>query len=413
MAANVLNAGFGFLFWMVAARMYPAQAVGLTAAVISAVGLLAMLSVLGLDHAMIRFLPGASDPEGIINSSLTLGVGVAVAASLIFLAGLGLWSPALASVRQSPPLAIALVAAAALTTASALLAGAYVSRKQTGMVAAHATIFGAGKVLLAAALAAVSSTAGLLGAWALGLLAAVACGLVWFLPRIEVGRYRPRPALRRAVLEDMTRFASANYVAAALWGAPMLLLPLLIVNLVGPEVNAYFYVAANVAGLVAMIPHAVSLSLFAHGSHDEGDLLRYTLGSARFTLGLLVPAIAGVFLLGDKVLLLFGQAYSEQATRLLWVLALATVPMTANFLFFSVRRVQRKMAGVVGSTLCILVVTLGLAVLLLPRMGLLGAGLAWLAAQTLMAAVITVRFCTALPLGRPARASTRPDHPAA
>ena len=392
MAANVLNAGFGFLFWMVAARMYPAQAVGLTAAVISAVGLLAMLSLLGLDYAMIRFLPGAADPEGIINSSLTIGIAMAVAASLVFLFGLGLWSPALLPVRQSPPLAAAFVAAAALTAASALLASVYISRKQTSMVLAHATVFGAGKVMLAAALAAVSSTAGLLGAWALGLLAAVACGLVWFLPRVEEGHYRPRPTLRRAVLNDMTHFASANYIAAALWGAPMLLLPLLIVNLVGPEANAYFYVAASVAGLVAMIPHAVSLSLFAHGSNDEGQLFRHTLGSARFTLGLLVPAIAGVLLLGDKILLLFGRAYSEQATGLLWILALATVPMTANFLFFSVRRVQQKMAGVVGSTLCILVVTMGLSVLLLPRMGLLGAGLAWLAAQSSVALVLLARL---------------------
>lgn len=66
--------------------------------------------------------------------------------------------------------------------------------------------------------------------------------------------------------------------------------------------------------------------------------------------------------------------------------------MTVNFLFFSVRRVQQKMAGVVGSTLCILVVTMGLSVLLLPRMGLLGAGLGWFAAQSSVALVLLARL---------------------
>ncbi len=73
----------------------------------------------------------------------------------------------------------------------------------------------------------------------------------------------------------MTHFAFANYAAAVLWGAPASLLPLLVTNLAGPAAAAYFYVATAVSGLVAMIPWAVSASLFAHGSHDEQQLVRY------------------------------------------------------------------------------------------------------------------------------------------
>ncbi|MBI2973335.1 MAG: hypothetical protein HYY39_06050 [Armatimonadetes bacterium] len=63
-----------------------------------------------------------------------------------------------------------------------------------------------------------------------------------------------------------------------------------------------------------------------------------------------------------------------------------------NFLYFSVRRVQQRMAGVIASTLWILIVTLGLSVLLLPRIGLLGAGVAWFAAQVSLAVVVLGRF---------------------
>jgi O-antigen/teichoic acid export membrane protein len=112
----------------------------------------------------------------------------------------------------------------------------------------------------------------------------------------------------------------------------------------------------------------------------------------RFGIGLLVPAIAVVFLLGGKVLLLFGRAYSEAATQLLWLLSLATLPMTLNLTYFSIRRVQHRMADVVLSLGWILVGTLGLGAVLLPRMGLIGAGVVWLAAQFSVTAVVLLRY---------------------
>jgi O-antigen/teichoic acid export membrane protein len=141
-----------------------------------------------------------------------------------------------------------------------------------------------------------------------------------------------------------------------------------------------------------MVPIAASMSLFAHGSRDATDLIRSAVQSARFSLVLLVPAIVGIFLIGGKVLLIFGQAYSDAGTRLLWILALSALPLAVNYLYFSVRRVQQRMAEVVAGAVWVLVVTLGLTVILLPRVGLPGAGIAWFAAQASLAAVILGRF---------------------
>lgn len=233
---------------------------------------------------------------------------------------------------------------------------------------------------------------GLVGAWVIGLGALAAAGLGFFLPQALGGRYRFWPVVAREVVNDMAHFAFSNYISAVLWSAPMLLLPILITNLSGPETNAYFYVANSVGGLLVMIPAAISMSLFAHGSHDATDLARRGVEAAKVSLALLAPALAGVFLFGEKVLLVFGRAYSAEGTRLLWVLALSTLPLTVNFLYFSVRRVQQRMAGVLASTMSVLVVTLGLSVVLLPRVGLLGAGIAWFAAQASVAAVVLGRF---------------------
>jgi len=385
---NIVNAVFGFLFWAGAAHLYAPREVGLVAAAVSAIGLLAMVSTLGLDYAMIRFLPHADNPQRIINSSLTIGTGAALALSVVFVEGAGIWSPVLRPSRASLVFVAALVIGAVLTTLLGLLESIFLSRKRTNLVLAQSSVFGATKVVSAVVLAAVGRPVGLIGAWVLGLGAAVGCGLAVFLPRVENRRHQLRLAVSRAVVNDMTHFAFANYISTVLWTAPTFLLPLLVAHIAGSEANAYFYVAFSISGLLSVIPTAVSLSLFAHGSHDEGELVQLTFASLRFSLGLLVLAVGIIFIVGGKLLLLFGRAYSVQATGLLFLLALSAVPIAVNSLYFSVRRVQNRMDQVLTCMGLILVVTLGLSFILLPRVGLIGAGVAWLTAQCSVAVLI-------------------------
>lgn len=391
-AASVVNTAFGFFFWTTAARLYRPQEVGLSAAAISAISLLAVLSGLGLDAAVVRFLPRAPDPRGIVNSSLAIGGVAALVSCVAFVTGLGLWSPALLPLRQSVAFVGSLIVSAVCTTLSGLCGGVFLARKQAGFIVAQSTIFGATKVLAALVLATVGGAAALVSAWALGTAVAATSAIVLLLPRVQAGAARDRPPFRRETLRDMRRFAFANYVVTVLGTAPAYLLPLLIVNLVGAEANAYYYVASSISGLLAMIPTAAALSLFAHGSHDARLVTAQAFESLRLALWLLVPALGMVWLFGGKLLLLFGRAYSEEGTRLLWVLALATVPMTVNILFFNVRRVQQRMRDVVVGMAWILCVTVGLSVLLLPRAGLIGVGATWFMAQASVALVLLLRY---------------------
>jgi O-antigen/teichoic acid export membrane protein len=296
-------------------------------------------------------------------------------------------------VRTNPVYAVSLVVAAIATTVVGFLAAVYLSRKNARLVFGQSLVFGAGKVVAVIIFAvAGAGAASLLGAWVVGLVVAVIVGLVFFLPHGESKSFRFRPVVVPEVVNHMTHFASANYVSAVLWSAPTSLLPILISNVAGVEVNAYYYVASSVSGLLAMVPIAASMSLFAHGSRNATDIIRSAVQSARFSLVLLVPAIVGIFLIGGKVLLIFGRAYSDAGTRLLWILALSTLPLAVNYLYFSVRRVQQRMAGVVAGAVWVLVITLALTLILLPRVGLPGAGIAWFAAQASLAAVILGRF---------------------
>ena len=94
MIANTgVTTGLGFFFWMVVARYYTEYEVGVGAAILSAIRLLALFSTLGLDIALIRFLSKAKKPVEMINSSFAISGVVALVLSGIFIAGIDLWSP--------------------------------------------------------------------------------------------------------------------------------------------------------------------------------------------------------------------------------------------------------------------------------------------------------------------------------
>ncbi len=390
MTTHALTGGFGLVFWLVAARFYRAEDIGLASAAISAMMLLALLGTLGLDYALIRFLPNSGRVSGaMINSSLTLGGLASIIAALIFMAGLDLWSPALLFLRQHPVLFLAFVVFTAGTTLHMLVGRTFIAVRRAGFTLAQGVIFNVLRLVLVIILAAFFATFGILASWGLAAMAAVVIGVLLFLPRLHAG-YRPLPVIKRKVVGELLHFSFTNYVTALLWFAPTFVLPLMVVNLLGAEANAYFYIAWAIANVLFAIPIATSFSLLAEGSHDEERLGRDTRRSLMFTFATVVPVALLIALVGDRVLLLFDPAYAENGTGLLRVLALSAVPLSLNHIYFGVKRVQMKMRGVVALSAFIAIATLALAWVLLPEMGILGAGIAWLSSQSVVALVIVI-----------------------
>ena len=56
MFSSLTSAGSGFFFWLIAARFYSTADIGLASAIISAMGLISMLSLLGFDCFSVRAL---------------------------------------------------------------------------------------------------------------------------------------------------------------------------------------------------------------------------------------------------------------------------------------------------------------------------------------------------------------------
>ena len=378
----------GFVFWIVVTKFYSAADVGLASAIIAATGLLASLSNLGLGFGLIRFLPTAEGKATrMINSCFTIGGLVSVLVAFIFLARLDFWCPALLPVREHPIFLFAFAIFTVVFTVSPLLDQAFIAQRSAKFAFIKNVAAGIIKIPIPVVLAAFFGAFGIFVSSGLGLAAATVVAALWFLPKMQRG-YRPFPILQREVVNDVVHYSLSNYVAQLLWVAPSFVFPLMVVNILGAEANAHFYIAWMISGLLMMIPNAISMSLFAEGSHNEQELLQSTKKSLLLAILLLLPAVLLVFALGGKLLLFFGETYSYGATTTLWVLAISAFPLSINYLYLSFCRVLkhiRRLIIISGVATCL---ASGLSYFLMGRIGIPGVGIGWTIAQSLVALMI-------------------------
>lgn len=385
---SVVTAAVGFVFWFVAARFYSDADVGLGSAAISAMSLLSAVSLLGLNFGLVRFLAssGKRAPE-LINTCFTIGSAVSAVAAVIFLLGVGIWSPALRFISQNGIYFASFVIFTVASTALSLSNYTFIAERRTGYSAGQGAIFSIIKVGLVVILAIFFGSFGIFSSWGLATVVAVGISIFIFLPRIQAG-YRPATVIKGKMVKEIFRFSFQNYLSGLLWDAPMFILPIIVLNVLGAEQNAYFYIAWAFGGILRSIPMATSLSLLAEGSSNQERLTSHIQRSLKITLILLLPAVVLTLTIGDKLLVLFGPAYSQQGTKLLWLVAIAALPISVNFIYLSVRRVEKRLKGVLLLTAFVAIVTLGLSYVLLPRMSLAGTGIAWLTAQGVPAVII-------------------------
>ena len=166
-----------------------------------------------------------------------------------------------------------------------------------------------------------------------------------------------------------------------------LLLPILVVVRLGATSNAYFYITWMVGGAFFMVSPSVASSLFAEGMRVGSDLRDVTARAMKVIVMLLVPAMAVMIAGGRLVLGLFGASYATAGYGLLVLLAASALPDAVSNVAVAICRVTNRLGYSTMLNLGILIVTLVAAWVLMPSLGIAGAGAAWLGAQVIGAVV--------------------------
>jgi O-antigen/teichoic acid export membrane protein len=390
-ANTVVTSLLGFFFWMVVARFYTEAEVGFSSAVLSAIGLLTILSLAGLNVILVRFLPRAEKPEQLINTCLTLSGLVSLVIAGIFIIGLGVWSPAIIFVGQNAIFVTAFISFTLLSTLSYLMDTTFIALRRAEFTLSKNTIFSLIKIPLPILFVLFFHTFGIVASWGIATGVALVISLILFLPKVQ-NRYRPVPTIKLGLIKNIGQYSSGSYLAALFAAIPIFILPLVVVNILGAESNAYFYVAWMIAGIIFAIPMSISSSLFAEGSHYEERLGENVIRATIFSFLLLVPVVILLMLVGKWLLLAFGHSYSANGWHLLQVLAISSLPLNINLIYISVLRVANKIKELIIIRGLIATIVVVVSYIIIPTSGIIGIGYAWLSAQGVIAIyVILIR----------------------
>jgi len=382
MTATGANAVLGIVFWIVAARVYSPSDVGRGSAILSAATILATLSRLNVENVYARFLASAGHRQrslvfigyGAIGGlSLLLGATYSWLGpgSLLFGSGLEAWLF---------PLGVAFVAV--FTLQDMIL----VCVQRAGWVPIENIAWGVAKLLALILVASSLPTGGIELAWVLPTVAAVTAVSTylgirrWTLGSADVAALPGRSDLARAV--------SAEYLIGLVSTVAPLVLPLLVVQRLGLDANAYFAMPWLLATALNLLMWNIAWIFLVEASQDP-NCLPNLLGRA-LRLSLIVAAAGGAFVIlaGPWLLSILGPAYAANGIWLLRVVALASPAVAVIIVWSTASRSLGKLRRVVVMQAAIGVSVVGLAFLLIGSIGVIGIGIAYLLANTTAALIV-------------------------
>ena len=378
---SLSNAGFGFFFWMLAAKLYPKEDVGIATALISSMGLLILLTRFGLDVAIIRFFPD-KDKSSIFSTTALITTFFTVVLGLIFIIGIDIWSPGLRILNsvQNTALYILFIVASSLVTLTSVSFTA-VRRAEYGFIQ---SLMVGSRVLILFPLVFLGAM-GIYGAVGASFLLAGAVSLI-LLARSGV---KLSFKIDRKYLNEAFHFSAGNFIAGLLMTAPAQILPLMVLNVLGAQETAHYYIAFAITSLLFTIPNALSTSLFVEGSHGEG-LKKGTIKSLRAIILLMIPAALILYFAGGWLLGLIGKDYAASGLELLRIMVVSSFFMAISSIYMTIKKVQKDIWGLILLSGLIFSLLIGLGYMFMLWYGVAGIGYAYVAGYGVGALAVVV-----------------------
>ncbi len=372
----------GFFFWMLVARLYSSEDVGLATALISTATIIASLSGFGLSTGVIRFLPRSNEQNILFNSVLLISIASALVFGFIFIVGINIFSPALGLFIKPLSALIFLLFLIFQVSAGIVNVVLLAFRKAEYSFAQN---LGLGlRILLLVPLAS-AGVLGIFGGLSIAFMVSFVMGLL-MLHRVGISVWL---IFRKKVIKDIIHFSLANYVADFLVIAESSILPILILNVIGAKETAYFYVAFSIASLLYAVSNSVFMSMFIECSH--GEPLWANMVKSLTTVGaIMIPAGVVIYSFGDVLLTFYSKEYSHNAYEILKLLVLSAVFVTFNTMFIAVKRIQNDLKPLIVVNVLLFVFTVLFSYLFMLQYGIIGVGMGWMMGQGMIAVVVGI-----------------------
>jgi O-antigen/teichoic acid export membrane protein len=344
-------AGYGSLALLT--RFFSVDAVGISAAAVSASSLIISITQSGVNYSLPRFLPTSNHRGALIN---TLNTGVIIATAVgcvIFLA-----TPFADKMFALGGLLFCaiFIVSTCLQAGSTVLGLVLIADRQAGKMARANTI--ANVVRLGAPV--VFKAAGNIGAFISRVIYSLFSYII--LSRILRRRgHRFKPELSRAALHELGRFSLGMSVATVIGGLPLMTLPIIVLSRLGAAQSAYWSIAIVIGTLLNSLPSAVTQALLPEITHQPDQRKRLLIRSTFLVTGLVVPALIVTYLAAPFLVGIFGGSYSAGMLPALHWLIFASFVTMLNYASGAVLFLAKKSRAITIVNVIDAVIVLGMA----------------------------------------------------
>ena len=382
---TVINGALGLAYWVVAARLYDPAVVGLGAGGVSSLLFVAGLGWMGLQQVLLRYLPAAGAARlRLIGAVYASAAALALAASAVFLV-VARGDPNLEFLVAEPSAALAFLAAVVVWVVFSLQDPVLIGIGRSALVPVENLAFGLTKLVLLVVFVGLAHPWAIVGSWALG--ASWLVVLITVVLRRNLGGRATSATIPAA--GRIARFGLGQHLLAVVQAAPDWLVPLIVLALVGAEGTAFYYAAWTVSFSVRLLAVNLGSAATAEGSRRGSD--RRGAGRQVRTLAaaVVLPAVVASWLLAELILAIYGPRYAA-AVDLLRLMVVAVVPFTVVTLFVVAERIAERTKVGLATALVVSGITMALDAVLIPRVGIVGAGWGWLIAQVGGVAIVAL-----------------------
>lgn len=383
---GISNTFLGFIYWLIAARLFEASDIGIANSAISAIILVVSLSVQGFGVGIIRLLPQYPDKENqVINSCLTLSLILLSLILSIFYLFLPFWSTSLNSFIDGKILFFVLFSFSYLYTQ--LLDCVFISTRKTQNLLIKNLQLNVIKLLLLLGFIHQESN-GLYYSWGISIV--IICIIETLIVRKRVNTsYKPALFFDRELGREVLGYSMKNHVADVVSSIPSMILPIMIAELINVKMVAYFTIPWMIVNSLMIIERSTSQSLFAEISDDISLLSFKVAKSIKFLLYQLFPLLFMILLFGKYILSIYGEEYSSNGYSLLVILTMSLIPYSLNVTYFVILRAKKELSTLQLYSFFLTTSILVLSYFMAIRWSLIGIGIAWLAAQFLCFLIIS------------------------
>ena len=386
-----LTSILGLGYWILAARLYPAEVLGLNAVMISSMITLANLAQLNLGNFLNRTLGGAGRSAGrIILTSYLMAVGSGVGFACLFILASQWLAPELTTAFSSYSMSFLFVVCTVFWTIFNLQDSVLAGLRQSVWVPLENGLFSTTKILLLAVLVGTQWTdLGPFLAWVTPTLLLIPAVSLLIARHILPGM-QGAPAAPQRKVGEVAAMMGWDYLATIAMMLGLGIAPILVLQLAGSSAAAGYSIAWAITYSIYLVARSFGISMMAEAAADPGLRKSLAVRSLAMVTSLLLISAAGIVLLAPYVLLVFGKSYTGENIPLLRLLVLSAIPWGITTIYVAMAR----SAGRTGRIAIVQVATVSIffaaAKLLVPLYGVPGIGFAWLAAHTLVFIAIVV-----------------------